>query len=60
MDRWMNVELETHNGNAKMFKDFLHNKGIPFEASAAENLIHFEVLIDLSQVKEVNDFLMSL
>ena len=60
MDRWMNVELETLNGNAKMFKDFLHNKGIPFEASAAENLIHFEVLIKLSQVKEVNDFLMSL
>lgn len=58
--RWKSVDLPIRNGNAMEFKIYLEGKRIPFQASASDNLIHFNILVKLNQIKEMDDFIKSL
>ena len=55
MKLYKNVELS--NGEAEELKVFLKNNKIKFEASGAENLIHFEILVNQFEEKKINDFI---
>ena len=52
---WYNVELTEEE--AVKFRLFLIACGIRYESSRAYNLVHFEVLVPNSKLREINDFL---
>ena len=61
MKKWFNVEIP-YNTRETMkracnFKDALHEMCIKFEASAAGENIHFEILLDEKEVGTVNGLL---
>lgn len=52
MRTWKSVELE--KAKADKLRKFLKGKGIRYEASECYNLIHFEILCNGDEVKEIN------
>lgn len=42
---------------AEVLRIFLKNEKIKYEASQADNLIHFEILCDDDEAHRINDFL---
>ena len=58
MKKWFNVELEKND--ADRFKIFLRGYGAKYETSECYNLIHFEVLCDLYDLKVLDSFLADL
>lgn len=58
MKRFYNVELNKED--AEKLYDYLKANGIYFEPSSCYNLIHFEVKVDDTELKMVNDFLENL
>ena len=58
MKRFYNAELNKED--AEKLKVFLKENGIYFEPSACYNLIHFEIKVDETELKKVNDFLKTL
>ena len=55
MKLYKNVELS--KVEAEQLKVFLKNNKIKFEASGAENLIHFEILVNQLEENKINDFI---
>ena len=55
VNTYYNVELPKKE--AEELKDFLREIGVYFEASSADNLIHFEIYMSDSEYETVNDFL---
>lgn len=55
MKLYKNVELNKRD--AEQLKVFLKNNKIKFEASGAENLIHFEILVNKFEEIKINEFL---
>lgn len=55
MKLYKNVELS--KSDAEQLKVFLKNNKIKFEASGAENLIHFEILVNKLEENKINDFI---
>lgn len=60
--RWHNVELSSKvqiNGHSDSdaFRKFLMDNNIKYETSAAGDMIHFEVLIDNSEMEKCDTFL---
>ena len=55
MKLYKNVELS--KGEAEELKVFLKNNKIKFETSGAENLVHFEILVNKFEEKKINDFI---
>lgn len=55
MKLYKNVELS--KSDAEQLKVFLKNNKIKFEASGAENLIHFEILVNKFEEIKINEFL---
>lgn len=55
MKLYKNVELSKRD--AEQLKVFLKNNKIKFETSGAENLIHFEILVNQFEEKKINDFI---
>ena len=58
MKLYKNVELS--KSDAEQLKVFLKNNKIKFEASGAENLVHFEILINKFEEIKINEFLETL
>lgn len=58
MKLYKNVELS--KSDAEQLKIFLKNNKIKFEASGAENLVHFEILINKFEEIKINEFLETL
>lgn len=58
MKLYKNVELS--KSDAEQLKVFLKNNKIKFETSGAENLVHFEILINKFEEKKINEFLEAL
>lgn len=54
--RWLNVELP--KATAGKFKEFCRDMHIKYEASEADNMIHFEVFVGEMEIVAANDFLM--
>lgn len=52
---WYNVELTQEE--AVKFRLYLMATGIRYETSGAFDLVHFEVLVPDSMLRELNDFL---
>lgn len=50
--KWYNVELNLNE--AEYFHQELMERNIKHEMSAADNLIHFEILLNDNQVNEMN------
>ena len=61
MKKWYNVEIQYNTREAIKracnFKNALHEMCIKFEASAAGENIHFEILLEEKQVRTVNGLL---
>lgn len=55
MKLYKNVELSQND--AEELKAFLKNNKIKFETSGAENLVHFEILVNQFEEKKINEFL---
>lgn len=55
MKLYKNVELS--KSDAEQLKVFLKNNKIKFETSGAENLVHFEILVNKFEEKKINDFI---
>ena len=55
MKLYKNVELSKRD--AEQLKVFLKNNKIKFETSGAENLVHFEILVNQFEEKKINDFI---
>lgn len=51
----MGVDIEKET--APQFKRFLFEKGIRYESSENENLIHFEVFVNKEEISICNDFI---
>lgn len=58
MKNFYNVEINKED--AEKFKAYLKENGIYFEPSSCYNLIHFEVKVDETELKKVNEFLETL
>lgn len=58
MKHFYSVEL--NKDDAEKLKVYLKENGIYFEPSSCYNLIHFEVKVDETELKSVNDFLETL
>lgn len=58
MRKYYNVELNKED--AEKLKVFLKRKGIYFEPSSCYNLIHFEIKVNETELKMVDDFLEAL
>ena len=58
MKHFYNVELNKED--AEKLKTYLKENGIYFEPSSWYNLIHFEVKVDETELKKVNNFLETL
>lgn len=56
--QWFNVELT--KDDATRFRNFCKGYGVKFETSQAGNLVHFEVLCDLYDLKTLDSFLADL
>lgn len=55
MRNFYNVEL--NKDDAEKLKAYLKENGIYFEPSSCYNLIHFEIKVDETEFKKVNEFL---
>ena len=55
MRKWYNVEL--NEDDATKLRIFLHNNSINYEASAAYNLIHFEIELSNADFDIVQNFI---
>lgn len=55
MKLYKNVELSKND--AEELKVFLKKTKIKFETSQADNLIHFEILVNQFEEKAINNFL---
>ena len=55
MRKWLNTELT--KDEAEMFKDFLDENDIEYEASEAYNLIHFEINVNEYEKEAINGFI---
>lgn len=55
MKLYKNVELSKND--AEELKVFLKKSKIKFETSQADNLIHFEILVNQFEEKAINNFL---
>ena len=55
MKIYKNVELS--KVEAEELKVFLKSNKIKFETSGAENLVHFEILVNQFEEKKINDFI---
>ena len=53
--KWYNVELNLNK--AEYFHQELMERDIKHEMSAADNLIHFEILLNSNQVNEMNNLI---
>ena len=53
--RWTACEL--NKKDAEKFRTFCKGKSIKYEASEADNLIHFEVYVSQLEERDCNDFL---
>ena len=53
--RWVNTELP--KGTANRFKEYLRDNHIQYEASEADNLIHFECYMSETQISNANAFI---
>jgi len=53
--KYYNVEVSAYD--AVNLKEFLHSNKIYYEASAADKLIHFEILASQEQASMINSFL---
>lgn len=53
--KWYNVELNLNE--AEYFHQELMERDIKHEMSAADNLIHFEILLNSNQVNEMNNLI---
>ena len=53
--KWMNVELSKEDSD--LLKGYLKANGIRYEASEADNLIHFEIYADSEWERMINQFL---
>lgn len=58
MKLYKNVELS--KTEAEQLKVFLKNNKIKFETSGADNLVHFEILVNQFEEKKINEFLETL
>ena len=58
MKLYKNVELS--KSDAEQLKVFLKNNKIKFEISGADNLVHFEILVNQFEEKKINEFLETL
>lgn len=55
MRHWVNAEIEKETADA--FKQYLRSHNIKYEASEADNLIHFECFMNESEIIAANEFL---
>ena len=55
MQRWRNIEIS--KPHAEVFKRWLKNNKVKYEASEADDLIHFECFVDEKQEMGANNFL---
>ena len=53
--KWYNVELNLNE--AEYFHQELMERDIKHEMNAADNLIHFEILLNSNQVNEMNNLI---
>lgn len=53
--KWYNVELNLNE--AEYFHQELMERNIKHELSAADNLIHFEILLNSNQVNDMNNLI---
>lgn len=58
MKLYKNVELSKSDSNK--LKEFLKNNKIKFETSGADNLVHFEILVNKFEEIKINEFLETL
>lgn len=58
MRKYCNVELNKED--AEKLKVFLKTNGIYYEPSSCYNLIHFEIKVNETELKMVDDFLENL
>lgn len=59
MRQWRNVEIIKGDG-AEKFRAFLKANRFKYEPSGCFNYIHFEILCNKEEEKEINDFLHNL
>lgn len=55
MKLYKNVELSKDDSNK--LRAFLVENKIKFETSGADNLVHFEILVNSMEEKKINNFL---
>ena len=55
MRRWARTQLSRED--AKRFKEYCRDNHLQYEASEADNLIHFEVYVNQLEERDCNDFL---
>lgn len=55
MKLYKNVELSKDDSNK--LRAFLVENKIKFETSGADNLVHFEILVNSIEEKKINNFL---
>lgn len=55
MKLYKNVELSKDDSNK--LRAFLVENKIKFETSGADNLVHFEILVNSLEEKKINNFL---
>lgn len=58
MMKWYNVEL--NKTDADLFRVELKKSGVKYEASAAYNMIHFEVYCDAATAEKLENILQGL
>ena len=56
--RWARTQLSRED--AKRFKEYCRDMHLQYEASEADNLIHFEVYVSQREEQACNDFLSKL
>lgn len=55
MKLYKNVELS--KDDSSKLREFLIDNKIKFETSGADNLVHFEILVNSLEEKKINNFL---
>lgn len=53
--KWHNVEL--NHAESDGFRKFLKDNAIKYETSAADNMVHFEVLVDNDEMEKCDTFI---
>lgn len=59
--KWYNVEIPYNTAEyirrVNAFREYLYNNDIKHETSAAENMVHFEILLSAEMLESVNNAL---